>query len=354
MKIDRRWARSSQLEAIRNNLAFWAVQPISAQRNDANNVHQAIQHGLMLSSTRASIRASAARVLSQSFSLAQSQPGHWLPLYVLALRNKQLPSRLRAELHYQQAVLYWLLDDGTQAAQAFQRGLRLARQLALPTLQARNLIGLCLVHSQDPARASKTAQQLTQVLAATRHKGLQAHAFAALGYVAYFARQYSTASEQLAAAIQAAPASLARGQLHTLAGLSALAEGQADAALRHYNAAALLLQRHQASASQLARLELLRATAHYHKSTRGQRVRLQPAIAALQRAAVWLAEGQVDAASRSQLESLLGRAYTRSGDVASGLRYLASALQLSEDAGEHNMAADIFAALQQLESKNPA
>lgn len=349
MKIDRRWVRHAQLEAIRNNLAFWAVQPISAQRNDANNVQQAIQHGLGTSSTH----ASAARLLGSSFALAQAQPAHWLPLYALALRNKQLPSRLRAELHYQQAVLLWLTGDRAQAAGAFQRALRMARQYGHADLQARNLIGLCLVHSQDPVRADKAASQLSQLLP-TVPPGLQAHAHAALGYAAYFARQPHAAVQHFAAAIHAAPPSVARGQLHTLAGLSALAQDKPDEALEHYNAAALLLQRHQASASQLARLELLRATAHYHKTTRGQRVRLQPAIAALQRAAALLAHSHSDASSRSHLESLLGRTYTRRGDVASGLRYLASALQLSEDAGEHAMAADIFAALQQLENKNPA
>lgn len=349
MKSNRRWARHAHREAIRNNVAFWAVQPISAQGNDANNVHLAIQHGLRLSSTR----TSAARLLGSSFSLAQAQPAHWLPLYALAMRNTQLPSRLRAELHYQHAALLWVAGNRPQAASAFQRALRMARQYGHPALQARNLIGLCLVHSQDPVRANKAASQLSQLLPSIPPV-LQAHTHAALGYVAYFARQHHAAALHFAAAIDAAPPSMARGQLHTLAGLNALAQNLPAAALKHYNAAALLLQRHQAGASQLARVELLRATAHYHKTTRGQRVRLQPAIAALQRAATLLAHSHSDASSRSHLESLLGRAYTRSGDVASGLRYLASALQLSEDAGEHAMAADIFAALQQLENKNPA
>jgi len=351
MKIDRRWVRANQLAAIRNNLAFWAAQPVTIQQAEASNLQNAVQHGLQ----QPSVRAAAARLLAQSFGAAQAQPQTWLPHYARALRNKPLPTALRGELHYQQAVLYWRLGDLAHAVRGFQSSLRTARQLGQPSRQARSLIGLCVAQSREPVRAAKTAMQLEALLAASSlPQGLMGQAAAALGHAAYFAGDYAKATAQLAAALQAAGRSAARGQLHILAGLSALAQGDASAALRHYNAAAHTLQRQAARPSQLARVELLRAAAHYHKSSRGQRVRLQPAIAALQRAAALLTQSEVDSASRAQLESLLGRAYTRRGDVASGLRYLASARQLSEEAGEQAMAANIFAALQQLENKNPA
>lgn len=351
MKTEQRWVQAERLTAIRNNLAFWAVQTAATRHTEAGNLHSAVQHGLQQVATR----ASAARLLTASFAVAQAQPADWLALYSLAQQNTQLPSRVRAELHYQHAVLHWLVGESALAAKGFQRTLRMARQFALPTMQAQALIGACMVHTQDPPRAHKAAQQLTQLLTSVSLPNrLRAQAQAALAAAAYFARQHPLASQHAAAALKGTPASIARGQLHILAGLSALAQEQVDAALEHYNAAAKLLQQHGASASQLAHLELLRATAHYHKTTRGQRVRVQPAIAALLRAAALLARSDTDATSRTHLESLLGRAFTLSGDVASGLRYLASALQLSEDAGEHSMAADIFAALQQLENKNPA
>jgi hypothetical protein len=81
---------------------------------------------------------------------------------------------------------------------------------------------------------------------------------------------------------------------------------------------------------------------------------MQPAIAALQRAAELLRSVEGDEATRRLLESEIGKVYTRAGDVARGIEYLTSALELAEGAGDQRMAADLFASLQELANKNSA
>ncbi len=344
------WVQGGLLAAVRSNLAYWAAQPAGVQRSEASNLHNAVHYGLRLRPTR----AQAARLLSHSFEAARTQPAAWLPLYARALQIK-LPSKWLGALLYQQAALLWQHGLSADAVRAFQRSQRYAQRHRLAGLHIQSLIGLCLAHTQQPAKAQQAARSLQAALNRGRTKpSLRAQAYAALGTVAYFAKRHSQAAQHFTAALELAPAGLAQGQLHILAGLCAHALGQTDTALAYYNAAARGLQ-HAASPTQLARVELLRATAHYHKSTRGQQVRLQAAMAALQRAAELLNQAGVDVAGgRAQLESLLGRAYTRIGDVARGIRYLSSALELSQDSGDPRLAADIFAALQELENKNPA
>ncbi|UYN88995.1 MAG: hypothetical protein KIT08_07810 [Anaerolineales bacterium] len=349
-KASNQWVQASLLAAVRSNLEYWAAQPAAKLRGEGSNLHNAIRYGFYLFPTR----QQAARLLSQSFGIGLTQPTAWLPLYAAALRTKPLPSSLQAGLLYQQAVLLWQHGLIKDAARAFERSQQYAQHHRLSSVHIRSLIGLCLAYSQQPAKAERAAKRLQAALSRTRTPTLRAQGYSALGTAAYFAGQHLQASQHIAAALQAAPPSLAQGQLHILAGLCAHALGQTDAALEHYNAAAHRLQQRGASPAQLARVELLRATAHYHKSTRGQHVRLQPAVAALQRAAELLNQGETDARSRAQLESLLGRAYTRRGEVAQGIRYLTSALELSADTNEPHLAADIFAALQELETKNPA
>ncbi|UYN92888.1 MAG: hypothetical protein KIT70_05190 [Anaerolineales bacterium] len=346
----RRWVQASLLAAVRSNLSYWAAQSAAMLRREGSNLHSAVHYGLRLPPAH----TQAARLLSQSFAVAITQPAAWLPLYDHALRLKALPSKLLGSLLYQQAVLLWQHGLAAEAARGFERSQRHAQRHSLPALRIRSLIGLCLVHSQQPAKAERAARKLQALLSRTRTKpALRAQAYAALGTVAYFAKDHSQAAQHFTAALQHTPAGLAQGQLHMLAGLCAHALGETDAALRHYNAAARSLQQYGASAAQLARVELLRATAHYHKTARGQQVRLQPAIAALQRAAELLNQAETDSRSRAQLENLLGRTYTRRGEVARGIQYLSSALELSEHS-DPSLAADVFAALQELETNNPA
>lgn len=349
-ETSQRWVQASLLAAVRSNLVYWAAQPAASLRRENSNLHSAVRYGLRLPSAD----KQAARLLSQSFAVAITQPAVWLPLYGRALRLKALPSNLMGSLLHQHAVLLWQHGQAAQAARGFERSQRHAQRHSLPALQIRSLIGLCLVHSQQPAKAERAARKLQALLGRERTKpALRAQAYAALGTVAYFAKDHSQAAQHFTAALQHTPAGLAQGQLHMLAGLCAHALGETDAALRHYNAAARSLQQYGASAAQLARVELLRATAHYHKTARGQQVRLQPAIAALQRAAELLNQAETDSRSRAQLENLLGRTYTRRGEVARGIQYLSSALELSEHS-DPSLAADVFAALQELETKNPA
>ncbi|QYK50824.1 MAG: hypothetical protein KF701_10565 [Anaerolineales bacterium] len=349
-QTEKQWVQASLLAAVGSNLAYWAAQPAAALRHETNNLHTAVSYGLRLRPTQ----TQAARLLSQSFEAARTQPAAWLPVYTQALQLKALPSSLRGGLLYQHAVVLWQHDQATEACQAFERSRRFAQRHGLAALHMRSLIGLCLAHSPQPAKANRAAQALQDLLPRTRSQPtLRAQASAALGTVAYFAKEHAQAAQHFAAALEYTPTSQAQGQLHILAGLCAHALADIDTAIAHYNAAARSLQQ-RASPAQMARVELLRATAHYDKRTRGQQVRLQPAIAALQRAAELLNQTEQDARSRAQLESLLGRTYTRSGEVARGIRYLSSALELSESSGDRRLAADIFAALHELENKNPA
>lgn len=343
------WMRARRAEAVQANLAFWAAQPPRAWHNEAGNVHSAIHYGLR----QARSRTAAARLLAQAFALALGQPAHWLPLLRRALADKQLPSSLRAELLYQCAALHWQLGQDTQAQRHFTQGARLAQQHGFSTVQARCLIGLCLAPHHSPARRQAHATQLLNLLKNAKLPAtLAAPAYAALGSCAYLDKRYAAAAGYMHQALHAQPAA-GRGYLHALAGLCAHAQADLDTALQHYNAAAQHLGRGQTPLA-LARIELLRATAHYHKSARGQQVRLQPAIAALLRAASLLHTHDANPQTRAELEALLGRAYTRSGDVANGLRYLRSALALSQDGGQHALAADLLGALHALETKNPA
>lgn len=345
-----RWVQASLLVAVRSNLAYWSSQPAAILRRESSNLHSAVRYGLRLPSAH----MQAARLLSQSFAVAITQPAAWLLLYDRALRLKALPSKLLGSLLYEHAVLLWQNGLLAEAAHGFEHSQRHAQRNSLAALRIRSLIGLCLVYSQHPAKAERAARNLRTTLGRTRTKStLRAQAYAALGTAAYFARQHAQAAKHFEGALAHAHAGLAQAQLHILAGLCAHALGRTDAALNSYNAAARSLQQYGASATQLARVELLRATAHYHKSNRGQQVRLQPAIAALQRAADLLNQAETDPPSRAQLESMLGRTYTRRGEVARGIQYLSSALELSEHS-DPSLAADVFAALQELETKNPA
>lgn len=349
-KTGQRWVQASLLAAVRSNLAYWAAQPVAILRRESSNLHSAVQYGLRLPPAH----TQAARLLSQSFSTAFTQPTAWLPLYARALRLKTLPSKLLGSLLYQHAVLLWQHGQTAEAARGFERSQRHAQRHSLPAIRISSLIGLCLVHSPQSAKAERAVKNLQTALGGTRiNPILRAQAHAALGTAAYFAKDHRQAAQHFTAALQHTPAGLAQGQLHMLAGLCAHAMGESDTALHHYNAAARSLQRSGANAAQLARVELLRATAHYHKITRGQQVRLQPAIAALQRAAELLNTNETNAPSRAQLESLLGRTYTRRGEVARGIQYLSSALELSEHS-DPSLAANIFAALHELETKDPA
>lgn len=338
------------LTAVRSNLAYWSARPAAALRRESSNLHHAVSYGLRLQP------AQAAKLLSHSFDAARTQPAVWLPLYASAVQRKALPSKLLGALLYQQAVLLWQHGQTTEALAAFQRSRRHAQRHRLAALHLQSLIGLCLAYTQQSAKAEQTARSLLAALNKGRAKpGLRAQAHAALGTVAYFAQQHTRAAQHFAAALELTPAGLAAGQLHILSGLCAHALGEVDPALAHYNAAARSLAQFGASSTQLARVELLRATSHYHKSTRGQQVRLQAAMAALQRAAELLNQAGLDeSGGRAELENLLGRTYTRSGDVARGIRYLNSALALSQGGGDPRLAADIFTALQELENKNPA
>lgn len=349
-RSERTWVQNQLREAVQANLRFWSAQPQSALLNEGDNVLAAVRYGLQLPSTR----TPAARLLVQSFQLAQRHAAAWRPRYQSALADSHLPLRLRSTLQYQLGVLHWLAGESALAASQFRRGLRFAQQHSLGSLVLRHHMGLCLCALMQPQASPPSASALRQALPGVRNPALQAQAWAMLGSLAFLQKDYARAAADLEAALHASPASLARGQLHILRGLCAQAQRQPQAALKQYNAAAQLLPRYHAPARLMARLELLRATAHYYQTSRGQQVRLQPAVAALLRAADWLSQAELPASARAEWEGWLGRVYTRRGEVAAGIRYLSSAVRLSEGAGDQRLAADALAALQQLENKNPA
>lgn len=350
---NKEWVRGSLLQAVRSNLLYWSArlraEPIPV--GETGNLHAAVRYGLKFQGTQ----PAAAALLARSFAAAQAgRSRDWLPLYTAALAHKTAQN-LRGRLLFQQAVLQWLSGESRLAAEGFAYGSRLASRNGQRTLLLRNLVGLCLC--APPGKASRAAEQLRTQLRLVKLRGaLKAQVCAALGMSAFFSHEYQDAGNYLNLALESAPASfpLLRAQLHIAAGLSALAQGQPDPALKHYNAAGRELSRGRVDPAQLARLELLRAAAHYHKRARGQQLRLRPAIAALQRAAALQAETETGEESRALLESYIGRTYARAGDVQRGIRYLTSAWELSEGRGDRRMAADLFESLQRLENKNPA
>jgi tetratricopeptide (TPR) repeat protein len=350
---DQAWARRQLRQATKDNLRFWSreLAKRKAKPSEAGNVIAAISFGQRLAHTR----STAAKVLAAAFSsaLRREQNASWLQEYA-ALKPVTYPAKLGCQLEWQHGFLLRQAGDFGAAQAAFARCQQRARRNRLTLLGATAGIGgcLCALAAGDLPKARKAAQHLKDKIASIRSRQAKAQIYSTMGIAAFFERKYSEALVYFEQALEFADHRAIRAQLHMTSGLCQLGLQNADAALQASNQAAGYLRR--SGTSQMARLELLRAAAHYAKSNRGQQVRLQQASAALQRAAELLSETTSDPAARSLLEGYIGKVYTRAGDVARGIEYLTSALELAEGAGNQPLIADLFASLQELGNKNPA
>jgi tetratricopeptide (TPR) repeat protein len=341
-------------QATEDNLRFWSreLAKRKAKPSEAANVIAAISSGQRLAHTR----STAAKVLAAAFSSAlhREQNASWLQEYAV-LKPATYPAKLGCQLEWQHGFLLWQAGDFGAAQAVFARCQQRARRNRLTLLGVTAGIGscLCALAAGDLPKARKAAQHLKDKIASIRSRQAKAQIYSTMGIAVFFERKYSEALVYFEQALEFAVHRAIRAQLHMTSGLCQLGLQNADAALQASNQAAGYLQR-SGTSSQMARLELLRAAAHYAKSNRGQQVRLQQASAALQRAAELLSETTSDPAARSLLEGYIGKVYTRAGDVARGIEYLSSALELAEGAGNQPLIADLFASLQELGNKNPA
>jgi tetratricopeptide (TPR) repeat protein len=351
---DTAWARGKLRQATDDNLRFWSLQLAKGKvsSSEAANVLTAISFEQRLAHSR----SRAAKVLTAAFSsgLHRQHNISWLQHYA-ALKPGAYPARLGCQLEWQHGFLLWQTGDLRAAQAAFARCEQRARKNGLTRLGLTASIGscLCALASADLSKARKAAQRLKSNLASVRNRQAKAEICSAMGMVLFFERKYPEALAHFGQALELTDQWATRAQVHMISALCQLGLHNADAALQACNQA-VRYQPRSGTSGQMARLELLRAAAHYAKSNRGQQVRLRQAGAALQRAAELLSETASDPAARGLLESYIGKVYTRAGDVSRGIEYLTSALELAEGAGNQLLIADLFASLQELGNKNPA